>query len=648
MIAERDRQQHSQPRVPQLDNSSQSTIGLQPLDSLRSPLAATLDPAEVIFDGRSRSSSSLHNVETGIPNHPKEDGFYQALERELESGRPLSNQSVRFLFKQFTGCDLPDRTLPKHASLNFPKINAQDIFYALGGVFATRSARKEKHKKTIADFLRPWNEIPEGTLKKLIALAKTIDRKNATLMGGGLPPDELLDEMDKIFAKALQNLPKWRLDERRPTDQYPAGGGGAVIHREMAIQRYLGKQERDTLTQAHGKERATKGLWFTNGSQEALRLMCESLVKQYKPNRHKPIEIIITDSTYPGFLMAAEKFLESGQIKFRTVHIENDGSLNMEQLDDALTNSNRNHDNAKILYLAEGNPNPQHMANIAEVADLLKRKHGDALVVEDRAYYRLGKTNADALFYHIPEQVIAIETVSKMASPGLGLGMMYTAINVDRASLLQQTILHDQYNANLGVRGILTGTLYGILKEQHKEFEEHRRNVSKAYKEKRRIYKEAYTDALDTAYGKGNYNLDDKVHADIGMFGWRKTPVDSNTYAMAGAMLGLFSLPGSACTPDPKYVIGRANKHSDSFYHMRQNHTWDSERAIRIGIIKDVMLEVIFSEDLNPLQKRQSLLRLQGRARELNNGIRQREIDDFLMMLAKNNWQFDYSRLPKV
>ncbi len=224
----------------------------------------------------------------------------------------------------------------------------------------------------------------------------------------------------------------------------------------------------------------------------------------------------------------------------------------------------------------------------------------------------------------------------------------YTGIKTKHASLLQKTVLAEQYATDLGTRGVLTGSLYAILKHQHREFSKHREKVNRRYQEKRELYLNTYNEVLARAFGMGSYNLSDKVHADIGMFGWRRTPVHSTIYARAGALIGLFSLPGSTCTPEMRYVVDHANKQSESFYYMRQNHTWDSRRAIKIGIVKDVILELLYTKDIPINHKIYAIERLRDMAEKYNGGQRCKEIDKFINLVAKNGWIIPEDLLPEI
>ncbi len=433
MIAEKLRQDHSRQAIPHLVEPPLDAIGLQPLDSLQSPLAATLEPAEVIFDGGLPSSTRTIS-DARLPQDLHPDWTNEKRMREqVMSRRTLSEQSLDYLFTKFTGYERPKSTLPHTGALN---LTMEAALFALGGLFATRTGTLAKsHDKlfypkrdlTLDDFFEGWKEITASALEKIIALSKSVDRKSATLMGGGLPDTGLIREFSKIWSKAMRGITNWSSAEINDMFQYPSGPGGALRHREIVIERYLGVKEKAILTKAHHGKSAEKGLWFTNGSQEALRLFAESLIKQYNPSKSKPIEIVITDPTYPGFLLAIDKYLKSGVIRLRPVPIDKDGRINLEKLDEALEQSNKKYGrkHAKVLYLAEGNPMPKPYANLKDVARLLRNRHGDALVLEDRAYKGLGLENQDALIYHLPQQVLALETVSKSASPGEGLGSIY-------------------------------------------------------------------------------------------------------------------------------------------------------------------------------------------------------------------------------
>jgi len=110
-------------------------------------------------------------------------------------------------------------------------------------------------------------------------------------------------------------------------------------------------------------------------------------------------------------------------------------------------------------------------------------------------------------------------------------------------------------------------------------------------------------------------------------------------YADAGAEMGLISLPGSECIPiKDEYILGPGNENSHSRHRMRQNLTWDSESAIQIGVAKDVILQVIFS-DMDSLEKEQACQRMLKQAEEISKSERP-EMRNFLLKASQNNWSY--------
>lgn len=406
--------------------------------------------------------------------------------------------------------------------------------------------------------------------------------------------------------------------------------------REIVVDQYIGEHERGILESIHGHENRSNGLWLTDGSQEALKLMLDAF-KANRKDKSKPVELVVTDPTYAGFLVAAGSFLDEGSLKLRVVPLNPDGSVNLSALDDALNNPN-----SIGVYLAEGNPMPKEINNKAEMAQMMKEKHSDKAIIEDRAYRGLGANEENTFMRLAPEQTIVYETVSKKASPGLRVGIVYTGLPKESSAKFQQAMTSSQFANSLGLPGYSGGVLAAILEldQENGLFKNHVEKVAANYRQKREVFGKSYEEMLRLAFGNHFVSLDDEIDIDIGMFGWRNTHhVDATQYADAGAEMGLISLPGSECIPTKdEYILGPGTESSPSRHRMRQNLTWDSESAIQIGVAKDVMLQVIFS-DMDPLDKEQTCQRLLNRAEEISKSERP-EIRKLLLRVSQNGWSY--------
>lgn len=425
--------------------------------------------------------------------------------------------------------------------------------------------------------------------------------------------------------------------------QYPPCAGGPGPNRESVIDLHLTEKERKHIVNAFGEEGRSEGLWFTNGSQEALHLMCKSVVTQFQATAQNPVEIAVMDPVYPGFLMAAKEFLEEGSLKLRMIPMDKKGNIDVASLNQALSN-----DRCKTVYFSEGNPQPTAIANFDEVVEVLRAKEKEVLVFEDRAYKGLAEGEERSLFEQLPEMVVGIQTFSKMFAPGIRLGYMFTGSKNN--TLVRDTVLAYQYDRELGLGGWQTGPMSIILEydkltsqtdpDQKGEFTRHKEGVKEYYHKRKDVYKRWYQNALDIAYGSGHYDIDDEVVTGIGMFGWRKTPVDSYTYADVGSKIGLFSLPGGECIPKQDQIVGQTQiADSSSQHRMRQNFTWIAENRLPLAVIVDVLLQKALGND-EPEEKERAITRLYNLATELNNYKDIAELLKFIEDLRRNNWQY--------
>ncbi len=493
----------------------------------------------------------------------------------------------------------------------------------------------------IDDLFLGWELEGPSPLQQMIAKAK--EDPDACLFGGGLPPTTLIEKFHReIFIPAMMATAKWTTEKILALWQYP-DAGALALHRRQIIDKYLGERERKTIIDNFGEDKRHEGLFFTYGSQQALTYMVEMLVDQERATPENPVELAVTDPVYPGLLMAAKKFLERGVLKLRVVPIDEAGNLNTQALEETLRNPR-----CKGFYLSEGNPMPVRFNNLSEVAKTFQKKEfQDKLVFEDRAYLGLGATEENSLFDLLPDRVVAFETFSKKGAP-FRVGLVYSNMTPDRFRFIRETLSKYQYNDTLGYSGLLSGITYAILafdsrtESLHRFTEQHLLDAQAHYERQRTLYAASYKEALNLVFGDGQYNLNDKVV--IGnrmfMFGWRKTSVPADLYVKAGADIKLYSLSGTTCIPKTKDVVGNFDASlSPSNFRLRQNYTWIGETALKIGVLKDVILEVVFS-DLAPEQKETAVFRLTARVTEINGGKVKPEINAFIDKVRRNDWTY--------
>lgn len=557
--------------------------------------------------------------------------------KELKAKRGFSDEVMDWKFKQFTGISIVRSKVGSrvssdaeplaigvgvHLPTNSPKSVQQEIRYELAGPYPE---------------FENWPD-PEGPspLQTMIAQAKTDPEAN--LFGGGLPPVELIVSFHKnVFIPAWNATMNWSDYDINLIHNYP-DAGAAPEHRNLVIDNFLGEKERDTIRKNFTREKQSDGLFFTYGSQEALSYMLGALADKNNATAENPVELVVTDPTYPGLLMAADKFLKKGLIKFRVVSInEETGEIDIDELKSAL-----NHKRCKAFYLAEGNPLPKKITNLEKVAQVLQMSgNEDKLVFEDRAYLGLGATDSNSLFHLLDNRVVAFETFSKKGSPGR-TGLVYSNMEPGKFAFITDAMLNNQYNEKLGYSGVLSGEIAAILRYnlETQVFTKHIQEVQAYYEKQRALYETSYREALNLAFGN-EYDLDDEViiAKDKFMFGWRNTHnVSADRYARIGSEIKLFSLSGSTCRPKQKDLADDQPLDSPTLHHLRQNYTWIKPKNMKIGICKDVFLEVILSK-MSTEEKRIAVEKLYAKMIELNQGALP-EIKQFIDKVAPNGYNY--------
>ncbi len=568
---------------------------------------------------------------------------------EMLSRQGFSPDVLDFAFEQLTGYKY-NRPPVNRSSVRSPTQLGAEVAVSFAPSIGLKTLYKNKplfepvlraESEMTDDLFFGWELEGPSPLQLMIAKAK--EDPDANLFGGGLPPSALIEKFHReIFIPAMMATAKWTTEKILALWQYP-DAGALALHRRQIIDKYLGERERKTIIDNFGEDKRHEGLFFTYGSQQALTYMAEMLVDKEKATAENPVELAVTDPVYPGLLMAAKKFLERGVLKLRVVPIDEAGNLNTQALEETLRNPR-----CKGFYLSEGNPMPVRFNNLSEVAKTFQKKEfQDKLVFEDRAYLGLGATEENSLFDLLPDRVVAFETFSKKGAP-FRVGLVYSNMTPDRFRFIRETLSKYQYNDTLGYSGLLSGITYAILafdsrtESLHRFTEQHLLDAQAHYERQRTLYAASYKEALNLVFGDGQYNLNDKVV--IGnrmfMFGWRKTSVPADLYVKAGADIKLYSLSGTTCIPKTKDVVGNFDASlSPSNFRLRQNYTWIGETALKIGVLKDVILEVVFS-DLAPEQKETAVFRLTARVTEINGGKVKPEINAFIDKVRRNDWTY--------
>jgi DNA-binding transcriptional MocR family regulator len=572
-------------------------------------------------------------------NHQMSKRFCQ----ELTQGIGFSPEVVAWSFGQLTGVELVHKkatvganvgtTISTGISIGLPRSNNNKI-------------KQTEEFGLLADGVDPKVLFDGWSLPKKTDLQKAIEMaskdKSVSLLGGGLPPEKLIMEFFfNVFVPSLKNIihiTKKEVKEIINMLQYPAGGGVAS-HREAVIDFFLKPSESKVIKDNFTEERRAEGLFMTYGSQEALSMMIKTLVDQGDASTSDPVEIAITDPTYAGLLMAADEFLTRGVLKFRVIPFdEKTGQIDKKALDEALKSKR-----CKALYLAEGNPMPKKITNLDDVTEVL-RKHNDKIVFDDHAYDGLGATEENTLFDRLPGQVVVFKTISKKASP-FRAGFVYSNMTPEGFVNIRENMLRYHYNGTLGYSGILSGIVANILKYDAKTdvLKKHVKKAQDYYEEQRQLYKATYLEALNIFFDGADYDLDDEViiGEDKFMFGWRNTKhVSANIYSEAGAEIKVISVSGTGCRPDSNYLAsGEEYKDDKSDHRLRQNYTWPEKNKLQIGIFKDVLLELTFS-DKTEEEKGRIAESLYKKMREFNKMKRILEVEQFIERMAKAHWKY--------
>jgi DNA-binding transcriptional MocR family regulator len=207
----------------------------------------------------------------------------------------------------------------------------------------------------------------------------------------GLLPLELLQQSSEVYFTA---------GDRRPL-QYGAEQGNGYFRRALA----------DFLTMAFGTQVDPSLLFVTAGASSALDILC-TLYTQ-------PGDIIFVEE--PSYFLALRIFEDHG-LRVVPIPMDDDG-LRLDALDEKL-----NEFTPKFIYIIPTFQNPSGLTlSQARREKLIERaQQYNFLVVADEVYHFLPYTQtppqAFAAFTDDVEQIISINSFSKILAPGLRLG----------------------------------------------------------------------------------------------------------------------------------------------------------------------------------------------------------------------------------
>ncbi len=233
------------------------------------------------------------------------------------------------------------------------------------------------------------------------------DSTNTSIIsfGGGAPDPETFDR--EALAELSQKV---LLEEYRIALQYGATEGDPLLKDQFI----------KILKERHGIDGLDHdNMLITVGSQQALDLMGKIFLD----------EDSYAMVSHPIYLGAASAFRTYGP-KFITIDLEDDG-LNINQVEDALKKLNEKGEISKLkfIYTVPNFHNPAGVTMSLEKRKALlelARKY-DVLVLEDDPYGELryeGEKIPDIYKLANGEGVVLLNTMSKIMSPGIRIGMI--------------------------------------------------------------------------------------------------------------------------------------------------------------------------------------------------------------------------------
>ncbi|NQY94414.1 MAG: PLP-dependent aminotransferase family protein [Campylobacteraceae bacterium] len=373
------------------------------------------------------------------------------------------------------------------------------------------------------NFSQPYKNIQSSFIRDILKVA---NQKDFISFAGGLPNEKLFPkkELKQIFEDYSDNFPSDLL-------QYSSTMG-------------LSKLIEIIKKQFHFK----KDLLITNGSQQALDLICSILLN--------PKDKILVEE--PSYLGAIGLFKSYG-VKCQTVKLEEDG-LDLKDLEKKLKK-----DSYKFLYVIPNFQNPSSISYSNKKRKKLAQlaiKY-DLIIIEDDPY---GFLNFKDKQYHkifdlAPKNTIYLGSFSKILVPSLRLGFIMAGkkimekINIAKQYKDLHTNLFSQY----------------ILYEYLNKFDifEHIKLLKIAYEKKGNLFYKTLKKEL------GDYFEVEKPKG--GMFLWVRLKDNSNSEKLLQRAVKekVLFVPGSVFLQD---------KSKQSF--IRFNFTHSSKKEIKKGILR--------------------------------------------------------------
>lgn len=306
-------------------------------------------------------------------------------------------------------------------------------------------------------------------LKSSIIRELLRDATNTSIIsfGGGAPDPETFDR--EALAEVAQKV---LLDEYKFSLQYGATEGDPIL-----------KSEYIKILDEHNGIKGLKeeNMLITVGSQQALDLMGKIFLDEDS-------YVMIS---HPVYLGAASAFRTYAP-KFITVDLEDDG-LNMNQVEDYLKDLDKKGEISKLkfIYTVPNFHNPagvtmslEKRKNLIELA-----KKYDVLIVEDDPYGELryeGEKFPSIYKLADGEGVVLLNTMSKVMSPGLRIGMIVGDKQiVAKAALAKQgaDLCTSTLTQRIVARYLQRGTIFDRIAQSARIYKKKKDKMLKALSE---------------------------------------------------------------------------------------------------------------------------------------------------------------------
>ena len=386
-----------------------------------------------------------------------------------------------------------------------------------------------------------WNTLYSSRVDSMghsdvVEMLKLAEQPQVISFAGGLPDPAtfLLEEIKEVFEEVMAQKGSAVLG-------YGPTAGIAPFREWLA----------DHMTHA-GRPSEVEECMVTTGGIAALDLICKVLLN--------PGDVVIVGE--PAYV-AALHVMRSYQSRFAGVPLDEEG-MEPEGLKSVLQEARRNSLRPKFIYLVPSFQNPsgvtlseERRKRIAEIA----AEYGVA-IVEDAAYrdLRFEGQSPPLLASLDPQNVIYINTLSKVFNPGMRMGWVTAAQElIETLALAKQG--QDQCSTTIGQYLALAFASKGLIERQTSRAVE-------IYRRKR--------DAMLTALEK---NFPQSAHwtkPQGGFYTWVTLPRDMDTEALLPRAIEEASVAYAA---GPAFYHNRTGKE-----HMRLCYSYVPESQIEEGI----------------------------------------------------------------